>query len=73
MLAGKSHSGRQGLSNTSPQLLKDIAEKLVDEDGVITDHVDSAEHWQTWREMLKQGMDESGYYNLAVFLFCMLN
>ena len=56
-----------------PQLLEDIAEKLVDEDGVITEHVDSAEHWQTWREMLKEGMDESGYYDLAVFLFCMLN
>ena len=57
----------------NPQLLKDIAEKLVDDDGVITEHVDSAEHWETWRKMVKEGMDESGYYDLAVFLFCMLN
>lgn len=55
------------------ELLKDVAEKLVDEDGVITKHVDSAEHWQLWREMVKEGMDASGYYDLAVFLYCMLN
>ena len=55
------------------QLLKDIAEKLMDGDEAVTEQVDSAEHWQTWREMVKEGMDESGYYDLAVFLFCMLN
>ena len=55
------------------QLLKDVAEKLVDNDSVITDHVDSAEHWEIWRKMVKHGMEESGYYDLAVFMFCMLN
>ncbi|XP_063689171.1 uncharacterized protein LOC134822188 [Bolinopsis microptera] len=55
------------------ELLKDIAEKLVDDDGVLTVHADSAEHWKVWRKMVKHGMDESGYYDLAVFMFCMLN
>ncbi|XP_063688307.1 uncharacterized protein LOC134821531 [Bolinopsis microptera] len=55
------------------ELLKDIAEKLVDDDGVLTVHADSAEHWKVWRKMVKHGMEESGYYDLAVFMFCMLN
>ena len=57
----------------TPQLLKDIAEKLVDADEVLTEHADSAEHWEVWRKMVKHGMEESGYYDLAVFMFCMLN
>ena len=58
---------------TTTQLLKDVAEKLVDGDKVITEHVDSAEHWEIWRDLVKNGMEESGYYDLAVFMFCMLN
>ncbi|XP_063675217.1 uncharacterized protein LOC134811979 [Bolinopsis microptera] len=55
------------------ELQKDIAEKLVDDEGVVTEHADSAEHWEVWRKMVKHGMEESGYYDLAVFMFCMLN
>ena len=39
----------------------------------MTEHVDSAEHWKLWRKTVKHGMEESGYYDLAVFMFCMLN
>ncbi|XP_063681205.1 uncharacterized protein LOC134816337 [Bolinopsis microptera] len=55
------------------ELLQDVAEKLVDGEQVMTEHVDSAEHWKLWRKMVKHGMEESGYYDLAVFMFCMLN
>ncbi|XP_063695349.1 uncharacterized protein LOC134826782 [Bolinopsis microptera] len=55
------------------ELLKDIAEKLVDDGGIISVHVDSTEHWEVWRKKMKHGMGESAYYDLAVFMFCMLN
>ena len=55
------------------QLLGDIAEKLVDNEEVISQHIDSSEHWEFWKNLIKQGMDESGFYDLAVFLFCTLN
>jgi len=55
------------------ELLGDIAEKLVDNEEVISQHIDSSEHWEFWKNLIKQGMDESGFYDLAVFLFCTLN
>ena len=39
----------------------------------MTQHVDSTEHWKLWRNMVKHSMGASGYYDLAVFMFCMLN
>ena len=50
-----------------------MAEKLMDGDTVIHEHVDSAEHREIWGNLLKNGMEDSGYYDLAVFMFCMLN
>lgn len=55
------------------ELLKDVAEKLVDEDHVMEYHIDSAEHWEYWKNILILSSEASAYYDLAMFMFCMLN
>ncbi|XP_063683215.1 uncharacterized protein LOC134817811 [Bolinopsis microptera] len=55
------------------ELLKDVAEKLVDKSNVMGYHIDSAEHWEYWKNVLKLPQDESHYYDLAMFMFCKLN
>ena len=55
------------------QLLTDVVEKLVDNQQPMGYHPDSAEHWETWKNMLKLPQDESHYYDLAMFMFCKLN
>jgi hypothetical protein len=56
-------------------MLRDVAEVLKDGDkGTAAVFLDSADHWTWWREMVKRlNMGEAGYYDIAVFLFCMLN
>jgi len=57
------------------ELLKDVAEILEDgDDPTAPVALDSAEHWTWWRDMVKSlSMGEEGYYDIAVFMFCMLN
>ena len=55
------------------ELLEKIATELVDGAGVMTSSLDSAEHWKDWRETVRGGMSENGHYDMALFMFCMLN
>lgn len=55
------------------ELLRDVAETLVDGSGVMEHELDSAEHWDYWKTMLKTAMRDDLYYDLGVFVFCMLN
>lgn len=57
------------------QILKDVAEVMQDGDeGTAAVFLDSADHWAWWRNMVKRlSMGEEGYYDIAVFMFCMLN
>ena len=55
------------------QLLKDVAEKLVDGVQATNLNADSAEHWLIQRELQKHGLEREGFYDVAVFMFCRLN
>jgi len=55
------------------ELLQEVAEKLVDGDGVMEAPIDSAEHWDYWKQSVKTAMRDDLYYDLAVFMFCRLN
>jgi len=55
------------------ELLKDVAEKLVDHDIVMVHHIDNPEHWEYWKNFLKLPREEAAYYDIAMFMFCMLN
>jgi len=57
------------------EILRDVAEVLKDGDkGTAAVFLDSADHWTWWRKMVKRlNMGEAAYYDIAVFLFCMLN
>ena len=57
------------------QILKEIAEVMVDGDeGTAAVFLDSADHWDWWRNMVKRlSMSDEGYYDIAVFMFCKLN
>jgi hypothetical protein len=35
--------------------------------------LDSAQHWDYWKRLLKTAMRDDLYYDLGVFMFCMLN
>lgn len=57
------------------KILKEIAEVMVDGDeGTAAVFLDSADHWDWWRNMVKRlSMSDEGYYDIAVFMFCKLN
>ena len=57
------------------QLLKNVSEELLDgDDGKAAVQLDSDAHWDWWRNMVKRiSMGDSAYYDIAVFMFCMLN
>jgi len=55
------------------ELLGEVAEELVDGAGVMEYELDSAEHWEYWKTLLKTAMRDDLYYDLGVFMFCMLN
>jgi len=65
--------GEFDFSGSDVELLRDVAEQLVDGSGVMTTRIDSEEHWESWREMVKSAMRQDLYYDLGVFMFCMLN
>ena len=56
------------------QILEDVA-KLMTEDNTLPAPLDSAEHWTMyWRDMVKSiDFGKSGFYDIALFIFCMLN
>ena len=54
-------------------MLEKVATEVVDGDGVMPSSLDSAEHWKDWRETVMAGMSENGHYDLALFMYCMLN
>ncbi|KAL5268627.1 hypothetical protein ACHWQZ_G002467 [Mnemiopsis leidyi] len=57
------------------ELLKNVSEELLDgDDGKAAVQLDSDAHWDWWRNMVKRiSMGDSAYYDIAVFMFCMLN
>ena len=56
------------------QLLRDVAEKLVDGEGVTDDKLDEdPANWALWKESILLPDDYPGNYDLAMFMFCMLN
>jgi len=65
--------GQFDFSRSDVELLRDVAENLVDGEGVMDHELDSAEHWEYWRTILKTAMRDDLYYDLGVFMYCMLN
>lgn len=56
------------------ELLEEVATQLVDKrTQVMQQHLDSPESWEFWKKTMKESMSESGYFDLAVFMFCRLN
>lgn len=60
-------------SRSDLELLRDVAEQLEDGSGVMEHELDSAEHWEYWKTEMKTAMRDDLYYDLGVFMFCMLN
>jgi len=60
-------------SRSDVELLREVAEELVDGSGVMEHQLDSAQHWDYWKRLLKTAMRDDLYYDLGVFMFCMLN
>merc|ERR1719445_1818466 len=60
-------------SASDVEILGKVAAELVDGSGIMEEELDSAEHWDYWKEHLKTAMREDLYYDLGLFMFCMLN
>lgn len=55
------------------ELLKDVAEQLIDGADVTSQRLDSVENYEILKELSKHGLEREGYYDVAVFMFCKLN